>query len=355
MRSLVVVLILSLGLAGYVGWSFWSASRAAPWAGGDKSQWQAQVPVPRPSGSRTDQNFDGPQQSLQPPSLKAGAPKSDLAGSTYDPTRAPPPSGLGTDANSDGVPQLHPSPSLKYGAPAVELRGILARDPYNERALRDALEQARSQQRWHDAAEAGARLLVLDPNADALRAERAAALLRLARFDEAAQELQELARRRVSDADVWFNLATALELAGDRFAALDAWGRTADLAPADAEPRLRRGDLYRRMAAWQSAIQDLEIAAALRPHDPSIALSLAECCEEIGEWARAESVLAAAQEAHARDIRIWNRRAELAWRDYLRTDSVEARDRAVSAWQASLRIAPGQEDLRAHLALALAK
>lgn len=325
MRGLAIFILLSAALAAFLVWHFWNASSGI--FGLDlrspKSVPQTAVAVP-------------PRQASDAPAQQSTAEEPAL------------PAGETEGRNDDSMPPE----KVADPASVSDLKRILEKDPYNEGALREALDRAREAGAWHDIAEASERLLVLSPQSHALRAERAAALLRLGRIAEAMHELRTLSELRPDDADVWFNFATACELAGERSDALAAWTRAVELSPADTELRRRRALLCWQMRAWSSAITDFEAVAATQPLDTHAAIALSQCYAESDDWLRAEQTLERAQEQRPRDVRLWNRRGELAWRNYLRSDDAESRSRAIRAWEQSLEIAPGQAEVREQLQVA---
>lgn len=235
------------------------------------------------------------------------------------------------------------------------LRNILATDPHNEAALREALRIARKLNWPNEACDLLGRLVRQDPDDTTLRLALATELMRLERWIEALPHLEQLVRACPRDARAWYDLAIAHQAAGHLAAARRAWDRVIALKPS-ADAHARRGEVLLDLRRWSAAAADFEQALRLDRDSVDAALNLALVRARLGQYEQAQAVLAPLVRRHPRNILVLNRLARLAW-ERCQSDPGAAPAHAsdTARWaRRSLEIVPNQPEIRDLLRRSLA-
>ena len=119
---------------------------------------------------------------------------------------------------------------------------------------------------WEDAAAAWNSYLTLKPNDDDARRERGLAVVHTGQFDQGAADLRWFIERHPNDPTGHFELGMA-ELDVDQQQAMAELNKAVELKPDFAEARSTRGSLYYKLGQPETALPDLEFAAAKLPDD----------------------------------------------------------------------------------------
>ncbi len=151
------------------------------------------------------------------------------------------------------------------------------------------------------AADAWDAYVQLDPADDSGRRERGFAHAHLGQFDAALADLRWYAARHPGEADAWYELGIA-ESAKDPTAGMASLDKAIALKPDFAEARSVRGALYYREGKPETALPDLELAAAGQPESALIQYRLGQVYLALDRLSDA--------------LRYFRRAAELAPNDY---------------------------------------
>ncbi len=236
----------------------------------------------------------------------------------------------------------------------AELRDLLAADPSNDGALRQALRLARRLDWPNESCDLLGRLVLLNPDDIELRAALATELMRLERWIEALPHLRRVTRARPRDPQAWYNLAIAHQAAGHLTEALRAWTEVIELDPASADAWARRGEVQLDLRRWSSAAADFEQALRLDADLVDAALNLALTRSRLGQYEQARAVLLPLLDRHPRNIFILNRLAQVAWSRTCDSPPDAAGARETARWcRRSLDIVAAQPEIRDLLARAI--
>ncbi|HLG99029.1 MAG TPA: tetratricopeptide repeat protein [Bryobacteraceae bacterium] len=188
---------------------------------------------------------------------------------------------------------------LKEGHPEraeTGFRGLMERgDP---RGLYGAVESNARQGRWEQAIQLAQAQVERNPNADSKRRLLAGLLLRAGRYAEAAAEIEALIARNPNAEELYLKLGEAESDIGDASAALAAFQRAREVAPADAAADLDLGILYERMKRTSEARRAYEAALRKQPDNETALNNLAYLEAEQG--ADLDQALVYAQRARAK-------------------------------------------------------
>ena len=105
-----------------------------------------------------------------------------------------------------------------------------------------------------------------------------------------------------------FDEGNALEIAGDRDAAISCYSEAIKLNPQFAEAYIKRGLAYAELGMYENAIQDCTEAIKLNPNDAGYYYARRSCYMDAGmyfearaDWDMAESVWSKEREARVAD------------------------------------------------------
>ena len=232
------------------------------------------------------------------------------------------------------------------------LRDNLASDPYNEVALKAALDLAR-QLEWHsEASDLLDRLVQLRPNDSVLRFEHAVLLLQLERWFDAAAQLRRLTEHEPDNAPAWYNLAIAHQAIGHLSDARAAWSRVIELMPENPDVYAHRGEVLLDLRLWEAATDDFRRAIALDSEpSPDAAMNLSLALWRLGRLHDARGCLSLVLEHHPRHVPLLNRLAEITWALHQADPSHNNTfaDETAHYCRRSLAVAENQSEVRALL------
>ena len=153
---------------------------------------------------------------------------------------------------------------------------------------------------WEDSVAAWERYLTLEPNDDFARRERGLATVHTGQFDKGMADLEWFIARHPDDAMGRYEIGMA-ELDVDQEQALAQLDKSVALKPDFAEARSTRGSLYYQQGKPETALPDLEFAAARLPGDPVTLDRLGQTYVALDRPAEAVKVLRKAAELAPND------------------------------------------------------
>lgn len=145
------------------------------------------------------------------------------------------------------------------------------------------------------AAETFRQAVAADPDDPEARHNLAAALVRLGRRDDAADELAELLRRRPDFYLGHFTLGTLRAQQGRDAEAVEHYRRALALYPDHRDSHFNLANALRRLGRWQEAEEHYRRAAELDPGSPQAHFGHALSLMQLGRWRQARQRL---EEAH---------------------------------------------------------
>src|ERR1019366_1776959 len=154
---------------------------------------------------------------------------------------------------------------------------------------------------WEDSVAAWERYLTLEPNDDFARRERGLATVHTGQFDKGMADLEWFIARHPDDAMGRYEIGMA-ELDVDQEQALAQLDKSVALKPDFAEARSTRGSLYYQQGKPETALPDLEFAAARLPGDPVTLDRLGQTYVTLDRPADAVKVLRKAAELAPNDF-----------------------------------------------------
>ncbi|GEM_PF-3417311 len=138
------------------------------------------------------------------------------------------------------------------------------------------------------AADAYTRCLEISPENHDVRISRARILIRLKRPKDAREDLKQVLDRDPARAEAWTLLGDVELLANDAPAAVKAYTRALDAAPADTAPRIGRARAHARGRQYPEALQDAQKVIEEHPQDAEAWSVLGNIHFWMGEPERAE-------------------------------------------------------------------
>lgn len=154
-----------------------------------------------------------------------------------------------------------------------------------------------------DAAAAWDRYLKLEPNDETARRERAYTAAQMGKFEQAVPELEAYVARHPGDPQGHYELGQAQRTV-DQATALAHFDRALSLDPKFTPAHLARGSLFYQQGKPESAVKDLEIAAAAQADNADTLDRLGQAYQSLDRTADAVRVLRKAAELAPEDSRI---------------------------------------------------
>ncbi len=153
----------------------------------------------------------------------------------------------------------------------------------------------RSLGRLDEAEKALQQASTLAPASAEVRIELAETLIALERYPDADIVLSSVPQAGLSTPRHWLKFSAALERLNKSAEALDAAQKATDLAPAQPEGPIRKGQIHHLNGDTDRALSCYQAALALSPDMPALHVALAELFQTTGEMDKARAALERAQ------------------------------------------------------------
>lgn len=216
-------------------------------------------------------------------------------------------------------------------------------------AWSEAIGAAADMRRWDALADiAGARLQER-PDDEALRFERATALMRMKSWAQAISELRAILDSNPTHARAWHNLALSQQALGRASDARECWSRLLELSPDNRDARARRAEAAVDMKDWEAAAPDFARLIRENPDDTGARMNLSMALRELDRLEEAVRAVEPVLDGFPAHLPALNRLAELNWFHYLKEPARQsaARDAALRYCRRSLAISPTQTTVKA--------